>query len=88
MYQIFRTNAFAKDVKIMQKRSKDFTKLKLIIESLASNMQLSPKHKDHKLIGNWGSYRECHVEPDWLLIYRINNNTLELIRTGTHADLF
>lgn len=88
MYKIFRTNAFVKDIKIMQKRGKDFSKLKLIIETLASNIRLSPKQKDHKLIGNWDSFRECHIEPDWLLIYRINNNTLELIRTGTHADLF
>lgn len=64
MYKIFRTTTFEKDIKIMQKRGKDFSKLKLIIENLASNIKLSPKNKDHKLIGNWGSFRACNVEPD------------------------
>ena len=49
---------------------------------------LPPKNKDHPLLGNYTGNRECHITPDWLLIYRINNNELYLVRTGTHADLF
>lgn len=88
MYKIFRTNQFEKDIKILKKRAKNFDKLKLIIKKLASDIKLNPRHRDHKLVGNWQGSRECHIEPDWLLIYRIHNNTLELIRTGSHADLF
>ena len=57
---------------------------------LCHNEPIPLKNKDHNLIGNWQGYRECHIEPDWLLIYRIqlDKNTLELARTGTHSDLF
>lgn len=72
----------------MKKRGKDFEKLKSIIETLAKGLNLEIKYKDHKLSGNWGGWRECHIAPDWLLIYKIDKQTLELARTGSHADLF
>ena len=61
-----------------------------VIESLTSEMPLQAKNKDHNLTGNYSEFRECHILPDWLLIYRINesNKTLELVRTGSHSDLF
>lgn len=65
-------------------------KLKDILLELVSGNSLNPKHKDHQLIGNYADTRECHIEPDWLLIYRIDeeNKILHLIRTGSHSDLF
>jgi len=70
------------------KRGKDVSKLKDIIKRLASAEKLLPRHKDHQLKGTLKDCRECRVEPDWLLIYRIAGSELCLIRTGTHADLF
>ena len=88
MYQVFRTNSFEKDIKTLKKRGKNFDKLKIVVSHLVLNKKLPNKHIDHKLSGNWSDFRECHIEPDWLLIYRINENTLELVRTGAHSDLF
>ena len=88
MYSVFRTNSFEKDIKVLKKRGKDFTKLKAVIENLEHGSRLHPKHRDHKLSGNWDNFKECHVEPDWLLIYRIRGDVVELTRTGTHSDLF
>ncbi len=88
MKKITRTNRFEKDVKKMKKQGKSFTVFKEVITTLAREHKLHPKHKDHKLIGNYKDTRECHIEPDWLLIYKINNEELILIRTGTHSDLF
>ena len=64
--------------------------LKAVIDKLANGQELEPKHCDHSLSGNYAMFRECHIRPDWLLIYRINNDTLEMVaqRTGTHSDLF
>jgi mRNA interferase YafQ len=75
-------------VKRIQKRGKDMEKLKLIIHSLVCAKKLPPKNKDHQLKGLLKDCRECHIEPDWLLIYRIEGSELCLIRTGSHADLF
>ncbi len=82
------TNQFKKDVKISQKRNKDFTKFKEIIEFLIWQKPLPEKYKDHKLKGDYLGSRECHIEPDWLLIYRVENDYLILIRLGSHSDLF
>lgn len=81
---------FKKDVKLAKKRSKNLSKLKNVIERLVNEETLPAEYRDHSLIGNWKSFRECHIEPDWLLIYRINSDEVELIaqRTGTHADLY
>lgn len=81
---------FKKDLKLVKKRGKNLSKLKKIIEKLVNEEQLSPQNRDHSLSGNWKTFRECHIEPDWLLIYRINSDEVELVaqRTGSHADLF
>ena len=74
----------------MKKRGKDLEKLKYIVNELANQRPLDEKYRDHELTGNYRNFRECHVEPDWLLIYRIEKGelTLALVRTGTHSDLF
>ena len=88
MLQIERSNQFKKDLKRILKRGKDAEKLKDIIETLVQNKPLPEKNKDHKLIGDYVDYRECHIEPDWLLIYLANDTVLRLERTGSHSDLF
>ena len=90
MYTISRHTRFKKDVKLAEKRGKNLQKLKEVIITLASGEELDPKYKDHSLIGNYVNTRECHIEPDWLFIYRIDveEKVLHLIRTGTHSDLF
>ena len=81
-------NRFKKDIKRLQKRGKDLNKLKVVIDKLLDNQELEPKYKDHALTGNWNGYRDCHIEPDWLLIYKISENQLFLVRSGSHSDLF
>ncbi len=81
-------NTFKKDIKRLQKRDKDMKKLKIVIEKLLEKQDLEPKYKDHALIGNWNGYRDCHIEPDWLLIYRTSETNLFLARSGSHSDLF
>lgn len=85
---IDRTNRFKKDVKLMLKRGKSIAKLKTIITQLAYQKPLSRKYKYHMLTGNFNHARECHIEPDWLLIYTPLKGIIRLERTGTHADLF
>ncbi len=91
-YEIIMTSAFKKELKIIKKRNKDLEKLTKIVNKLANNEELDIKYKDHQLINNlrFENCRECHIEPDWLLVYRKNNNDLilVLIETGTHSDLF
>jgi mRNA interferase YafQ len=82
------TRQFEKDVKLMERRGKNLNKLKILIRSLVEEESLDPIHRDHKLIGNWQGRRECHIESDWLLIYKIEKNALIFERTGTHSDLF
>ena len=79
-----------KDAKLMQKRGKDMTKLVAVLDLLASGEPMPPKYKDHQLTGNLYDFRECHIEPDWLLMYQILDNELILsaTATGSHADLF
>lgn len=75
-------------MKLSKKRGRNIDKLKIIIADLANEVTLSPKHRDHALYGNFANHRECHIEPDWLLIYKKENGALILERLGTHADLF
>lgn len=82
------TNRFAKDLKLMTKRGRDPENIKAIIRNLIEERPLDRKFRDHVLIGNFKDRRECHIEPDWLLIYRIEESTIIFERTGTHADLF
>ena len=72
----------------MVKRGHDVEKAKVVIRDLIEGKELNPKYRDHILIGNFKDRRECHIEPDWLLIYRIDNHQIIFERTGTHADLF
>lgn len=88
MKQVSQTRQFARDVKRMRKRGKKLSKLKAIVTKLARGEPLEPRHRDHVLSNNWQSSRDCHIEPDWILIYTINEETLRLERTGTHSDLF
>ncbi len=82
------TKQFDRDLKRMLKRGKDSARIKLVITKLINEELLAPKHKDHKLVGKFTGRRECHVEPDWLLIYKIAGDEICFERTGTHADLF
>lgn len=90
MLKIVASNKFKKDLIIASKRGFDLSLLKKVVDALANGETLAPKYKDHPLIGNFADFRECHVKPDWLLIYRIDDEELELylFRTGTHSDLF
>ena len=88
MLKIGYTNIFKKQIKLMQKRKKDIQKFKIIENLLINEIKLPPKNKDHALIGNYINFRECHIENDWLLIYRINGNHVMFECTGTHSDLF
>ena len=90
MLRLKLTNKFKKDLKRIQNRNKDLNKLYTIITKLQKQELLDPSFKDHPLTGNFKAFRELHIEPDWLLIYAIDNNQLVLTasRTGTHSDLF
>ena len=82
------TTQFKKDYKRIKRQNKNPEKLENVIKLLLSGRELEPQYKDHPLIGNWKGHRDCHVEPDWLLIYRITADDLYLERTGSHAELF
>lgn len=88
MREIIRTVQFKRDVKRAEKRGKDMTKLRDLILLLAEETPLPVRYKDHPLSGEWKHHRDCHIEPDWLLLYKIDDNDLYLVRTGSHADLF
>ena len=79
---------FRRDVKLAQKRGKDMTKLRVLLSLLIEGKSLPPHYNDHPLRGEWKHYRDCHIESDWLLIYKVEGNDLYLVRTGTHSDLF
>ena len=90
MREIVWTSQFKKDYKLAQKRGQDIDILDDCIRTLAAGEELAPKFRDHNLTGRWIGHRECHIEPDWLLIYRIEGNDVILVlaRTGSHSDLF
>ena len=83
-----RSTQFKRDVRRMQRRGKDLTKLRQPLAMLARQAPLPARYRDHPLRGNWRGYREFHIEPNWLLIYRVVGDELQLVRTGSHADLF
>ena len=89
-YELVLTGRFKKGLKLAKKRGLDISLLADIVEKLLHKIPLEMKNKDHALNGNYKGYRECHIQPDWLLIYLIEEDilTLTLIDTGTHADLF
>jgi len=90
MFEILRQTQFKKDLKLAKKQGKNLDLLKKIIALLMSGEELPQKYKDHTLIGNYANSRECHIQPDWLLIYRIDEElkVLHIIRTGSHSELF
>ncbi len=88
MKKVSQTRQFSRDVNRMRKRGKDLQKLQGIVKLLAEGTPLPPHHRDHPLMRPWQSLRNCHVEPDWILIYAADKESLRLERTGTHSDLF
>ena len=90
MRTVSRTTQFKKDVKLADKRGKDLNKLKTVLDLLIAGDELPRQYKDHPLRGNFSGSRDCHIEPDWLLIYTLaeNGSHVRLERTGTHSDLF
>lgn len=88
MKAIRRTSQFKQDYKRMVRRGKRFDEFKSVIEQIALGGQLAAKYRDHELVGQYTGTRECHIEPDWLLIYELSDDDIVLVRTGTHADLF
>ena len=89
-YTIRTTTQFKKDFKLAKRRNRNMNLLKEIIDKLANGEPLEEKYRDHALTGNWAGHRECHIQPDWLLVYCVENDVLVLTlsRTGSHSDLF
>lgn len=79
---------FKRDRRLCVKRGYDMGLLAVVVDTLRISAALPPKNRAHGLTGNWAGYQECHISPDWLLIYQVVGNELRLVRTGTHADLF
>ena len=90
MFTLHTTNQFRKDEKLARKRGLNVALLKSVIQTLLEEKPLASKHKDHPLVGNYIGFRECHILPNWLLIYAVDKGRLILTasRTGTHTDLF
>jgi mRNA interferase YafQ len=89
-YNLVLSNRFKKDLKQCVKHNLDISKMNVVVEMLLAGKQLPEKYQDYSLTGNWISHRECHIQPDWLLVYHIEDDilVLTLTRTGTHSDLF
>ncbi len=89
-YDVRFTNQFKKDIRLAQRQGKNVDKVFDVIVRLADGEKLEPKYRDHELIGDYKGYRECHIEPDWLLVYQIVDNVLVLLlyRLGSHSELF
>lgn len=90
MLDIVASNQFKRDLKLAKKRGFPLSELRDVVHTLAQEQPLEVRHHDHELLGKYRGFRECHIEPDWLLIYRVDGSDLELFlfRTGTHSDLF
>ena len=90
MLKIVASNRFKKDLKLAHKRGLDLSLLNQVVEKLAKQEDLPTSLRDHALTGQWSNFRELHIKPDWLLVYRVDEDEVELFlfRTGTHADLF
>ena len=89
-YRVQAYSQFKRDIKTAKKRHYDMSLIKTVIDDLAAGKKLNEKYHDHELSGNYAGYRECHILPDWLLVYKLVGDTLTLVlaRTGTHSDLF
>lgn len=88
MLKILTKTKFEKDLKRVLKRGKQLDKMEKVVKTLAQEEPLPKKYCDHQLVGNYKDCRECHIEPDWLLVYMIDGDELLLVRTGSHSDLF
>lgn len=88
MRALVASTRFRKDVKLAEKRGKDLAKLRAVLTLLAHDEPLPPEYRDHALRGDWNGFRDLHIEPDWLLLYRLLGAEVQLARTGTHSDLF
>lgn len=88
MLTIVQSTRFKRDIKKARKQGKDLSELKAVIQLLSASNQLPEKYLDHNLSGTYTHFRECHIRPDWLLIYRIAEGELRLARTGSHSELF
>jgi mRNA interferase YafQ len=88
LLKIVTTNQFKKDLKRVSRRGKNIDKLETVIDLLQQNSNLDVRYRNHPLTGDWFPCSECHIEPDWLLIYQKTQTELILIRTGSHSDLF
>lgn len=88
MLEVVYSSRFKRDLRQCAKRQLDLTKLQTVIDTLRVPATLPAQNRDHDLTGNYSGFRECHVSPDWLLIYRVDGNALLLARTGSHSDLF
>ena len=86
--RLITTGRFERDLKRTRKRNKDLDRLWSVVERLLAGKPLDPHHRRHRLSGEWSRYWECHIEPDWLLIWNEDEDTLLLVRTRTHSDLF
>ena len=89
-YELEYGSKFLKDLKLAKRRGLDFRQLKVVTDTLQENRRLPTQYRDHPLTGNYKGYRECHINPDWLLIYKKKETirVISLYRTGTHSDLF
>ncbi len=89
-YQVKFTNQFKRDIKLVKKQGKNLDKLFEVIDVLANGKKLESKYRDHNLSGDYKGVRECHIEPDWLLVYEIKDHILVLMlyRLGSHSELF
>jgi mRNA interferase YafQ len=80
--------AFERDLKRLRKRGIDLEPLWVVVETLRLGRDLEARHRDHALSGDWKGFRDCHIQPDWVLIYSVDEEAVYLTRTGTHSDLF
>ena len=88
MYAPVYTRQFEKDLKLAKRRCKNLEKFKIIARSILAGEPLDPIHRDHRLLGDYAGRRDCHIESDWLLIYKIDGSRVIFERMGTHSDLF
>ncbi len=88
IYNIIYTSRFKKDLKKIQKSGKSLDDFKEVVVNLINGKKIERRFKDHKLTGNYKSRRECHIAPDWLLVYKIEGDNIIFERTGSHSDLF
>ena len=84
---IRQSTRFRRDVKRLRRQGLDLSQLEVVVAALVAQEPLDEQYRDHALVGNWKGFRECHIQPDWLLIYRIEGEELQLARTGSHAAL-